>query len=102
AEKNPVSFPDDARQIMNSLTQKYPVEISLFAALERLDYIIYAIEQYIDRGHSDILLEVLYRSMPHVDAYAKTIPGFTETVWTDAFRDWALSLLTEAQTAVFA
>ncbi len=86
------AFPHPAQEIMEELSRTHREEALLFAALEQLDYVFYALEQHRD-GVDLILREVLERQMPHLERAAEVIPGFREELWTHDCRDRAHAFL---------
>ena len=76
------------KKIMKKLAKENKTECLLFEAIEKLDYILYAIEQYLERGNRKILVQVVRNQSPHMDKLASEIPGFRENVWTGEFSGW--------------
>ncbi len=89
ARKSPDIFPEDARQVMTHLAKYYLPEALMFDAVERWDYVLYAIEQYHKRGNEKILVQVLRTQAPLLDQLAKEISGFGEEIWTQEIGSWA-------------
>jgi hypothetical protein len=84
AMKNPISFPVDAREVMAQLSFYHASECYAFEAIERLDYVMYAMEQFIERGNAKILVQVLRGQIPHLDRLAAEANiGIEEVFWTD-------------------
>ena len=71
-----------AQAIVAELMETHRGEALLFAALEQLDYVFYAMEAH-DAGVDRILREVLERQLPHLERAAQSIPGFREELWTE-------------------
>ena len=90
--KNPSEFPEDAREIMEDLATTHRYEALAFEALEKWDYLLYAFEQYLERGNEKILAEVLRNHVPGFDRLATELPGFT-AIWTPELSAWASSFL---------
>lgn len=88
-------LPKDAREIIGDLAQTRADEALLFSALERWDYVLYAIEQHQHLGNEFILAEVLGNQMPELDEYARRIPGFSQEIWTPGIRAWCVRFLAE-------
>lgn len=92
--KDPNIFPERARPIMAELKEHHSAEAMIFAALERLDYILFAYEQFVNIGDNIILTHVLRNQLSEMEHYAKEIPGFNE-IWTPEMNEWAKTFLTE-------
>lgn len=88
ALKNPPNFPEEARLIMMELTTMNAMECRVFEVVERLDYVFYAMEQYIKRNNAKILVQVMRNQMDHLNRLAKDLPGFGETIWHESARVW--------------
>lgn len=82
-------FPEEAKKQMEYLKQNKHLEILAFEALERWDYVLYALEQYKDRQNERILVRVLRNQAPHLDRLADELPGFKEEIWNEKIRHWA-------------
>ncbi len=93
AAKNPSIFPKDAQRIMADLCRDYPMEILVFDAIERWDYVLYALEQYHERGNEKILTQVLRHQVPHLDVLAVELPGFGVEIWKSEISLWAHDFL---------
>ncbi len=83
ALKDPPEFPEDARAIMRCLRLDHRADCLAFDALERWDYVLYALEQYAERGNEKILVQTLRNQLPKLDLLARDLPGFRQAVWTD-------------------
>lgn len=81
ALKAPTSFPPDAQRIMQTLEKENGTECLFFDAVERFDYLLYALEQYEERGNTRILVHVLRKQLPHLSRLAGALPAFSNT-WT--------------------
>lgn len=84
ALKEDERFPLDARVVMRELAVTRRNEALAFDAVERWDYVLYAIEQFEARGNKEILTQVLRHQVPHLRRLADELPGFRETVWVQA------------------
>lgn len=89
ARKNPDIFPKDARKIMTYLSKKFFLEALIFDAVERWDYVLYALEQYHERGNKKILVQVLRSQISPLNELAEKIPGFGTEIWTWEIASWA-------------
>jgi len=89
AQKNPGTFPEDARRIMAEIVKKFPMETFAFDAIERWDYVLYALEQYHERGNEKILVQVLRNQVKHLNILANELPGFGDEIWTWELASWA-------------
>ncbi|MFZ1720722.1 MAG: hypothetical protein WAU28_05285 [Candidatus Moraniibacteriota bacterium] len=85
--KNSTAFPESARSIMNNLAVQNRNECLVFDIIERLDYILYAFEQYVDRGNVKILVQTLRHQMSHLDRLSVDVTGFGEVIWTQDVRE---------------
>jgi len=81
ALKAPKSFPPDAQRVMRMLVRENETECLFFDAIERFDYLLYALEQYEERGNTKILVHVLRKQLPHLRRLADVLPAFSN-VWT--------------------
>lgn len=88
ALKNPASFPLEARVIMVELARTNKLECLAFNAIERWDYVLYALEQFLFYGNVKILVQVLRHQMSHLDRLAKDLTGFGEQIWTSSVCSW--------------
>jgi len=88
-------FPESARKIMVWLADNRKMEALAFEAVERWDYVLYALEQYVERGNVKILVQTLRHQSPHLDRLARELPGFGREVWTDEVRKWCQAFLRE-------
>jgi len=91
--KNRKLFPDEAQTILQNLWLIRGNEALIFEALERADYILYALEQYRLRGNVIILVQILRNHMDEMEHYCHNILGFREEIWTDEVRLAARMLL---------
>jgi hypothetical protein len=82
AAKDPPGFPDDAKKVMAALRIGRLPEVLAFEALERWDYVLYALEQYIERGNVKILVQVLRNQAYKLDRLCSDLYGLRQTVWT--------------------
>lgn len=90
--KRPPTFPPDAQIIMLELAASRPMEAIAFDALERLDYLLYALEQRYAAGNRDILAHVIKNQTQKLDTLAGELPGLREVFWTDEFRSRCIEL----------
>lgn len=93
AWRNPISFPWEARVIMNELAMTHASECHAFDAIERWDYILYAVEQFIDFGNAKILVQTMRNQMNHMDRIVEELPGFGDRIWTNSIRSSFVDLL---------
>lgn len=85
--KNSTAFPESARSIMSNLAVQNRNECLIFDIIERLDYILYAFEQYVDRGNVKILVQTLRHQMSHLDRLSLDVTGLGEVIWTPLTRE---------------
>ncbi len=88
-------LPDDARDVTVELAETRAVEALVFNALEKWDYVLYALEQYEHLENAFILAEVLGRQMAELDESARLIPGFAQEIWTPEIRTWCVHFLAD-------
>lgn len=93
ALKNPENFPPAARKVMEELAREKRMEALAFEALERWDYVLYALEQYLKRGNAQILVQTLRHQIPHLRELAVLLPGFGTEVFTESVYDWCLQFM---------
>lgn len=90
ALKNPANFPEEARSEMRSLAEHYSDECHVFDTIERFDYVLYALEQFQERGNEVALVQTLRNQVPKLNQLAdNTNIGIGEVIWTADIRDWA-------------
>jgi hypothetical protein len=88
-------FPEEAQRIMDSLKKEKKFEALAFEAIERLDYILYAVEQW-ENGNQKILVQTLRHQLEKIDSLAESLPGFKK-VWTKKISVWSENFLEENQ-----
>ena len=88
ANQKPIRFPLKARKVMNYLRSQKQTECKFFEFIERWDYLVYALEQYIQRGNEKILVQVLRHQFPKLEKLAQDVPACKELVWTPAVSEW--------------
>jgi hypothetical protein len=93
ARKNPAVFPFEARCIMSDLATNFSMEVLVFEAIERWDYVLYALEQYHDRGNEKILVQTLRHQIEPLNFLARELPGFGDAIWTADIFSWAHQFL---------
>ncbi len=86
-------FHKEAQEVMKELREKRYHEAVFFAALEQLDYVLYAIEQYERYENAEILTEVLTNQISRLDECTRKLPGFGLEIWTNKFRGWCVRFL---------
>lgn len=94
--KNPEIFPADAREIMEYLATMHRYEALAFDAIERWDSFLYAAEQFMERGHEKILVQMLRNNLLRLNALATELPGFA-TIWTPELSVWASAFLKQRE-----
>jgi hypothetical protein len=95
ALRDPPEFPNDAHAIMESIARNFSHEALTFDVIERWDYVLYALEQYHERGNGKILTQVLRNQVSHLDDLAKKLHGFGDAIWTPELSSWAHGFLKE-------
>ncbi|MFA6354763.1 MAG: hypothetical protein WCX12_03725 [Candidatus Paceibacterota bacterium] len=86
----PKIFPHDAKEIMKELARNERVEALVFRAVEIWDYLLYAFEQYTERGNVRILVQTLRHQIRRLDYLARSLPGFRKEIWKKEIRDWCV------------
>lgn len=86
ARKNPAIFPPKAQAEMAYLRRHFLREIIAFEAVERWDYLLFPLEQYMATGNAKMLVQVLRNHAGHLSRIAIELPGFGETIWTPEIR----------------
>jgi 5'-deoxynucleotidase YfbR-like HD superfamily hydrolase len=86
AAKSFQNFPEHAQHQMRYLLRNCSNEVYAFEAVERWDYLLYAIEQYQKFGNEKILVQVLRHQIHHLDRLTSSLPGFGEIIWTEEVR----------------
>lgn len=98
ALKNPEIFPEDARKIMSELAFYREKECKAFDAIERLDYLLFAFEQYNEVGDEVILVQTLRGQIPHLNNLADNGGiALDQTFWTPEFRAWCENFVAERE-----
>jgi len=83
-------FPSEAQDILEWLAENRRLEARIFRYLERLEYILYAIEQANLYGNFHLAAEVTSKNAGYVfishqedmERACQLIPGFREEIWT--------------------
>jgi 5'-deoxynucleotidase YfbR-like HD superfamily hydrolase len=88
-------FPEEAQRIMDSLKKEKKFEALAFEAIERLDYILYAVEQW-ENGNQKILVQTLRHQLEKIDSLAENLPGFRK-IWTKKISVWSENFLEQNQ-----
>lgn len=83
----------ELRLELEELAQHRSIEAKIFEAIERFDYLLYAVEQHLQRGQVKILVQTLRNQIGHFDRLCDELPGFREVLWTPELETWARSLL---------
>lgn len=97
AIKNPVNFPYQARMVMHVLSTVSTRECHLFEAVERFDYIMYALEQYQFRGNEKIFTQTLRNQIPKLNRIVEmTGIGFGK-IWTPEIHSWCQEFVKERE-----
>lgn len=86
ALKDSSAFPVSARDIMKDISSQNRNECLMFDGVERIDYLLYAVEQYMDRSNEKILVQTLRHQVSHLDRLAGELTGFGEAIWTQDLR----------------
>lgn len=75
------------------ILRRRPVEVLVFEAIERFDYLLYALEQWIKRGKVKILVQVLRNQAPHLSRLCAVLPDLREVLWTTDLEKWSDAFL---------
>ncbi len=93
ALKNPESFPPRARALMCKLAVTNRLEALAFDAVERWDYVLYALEQYRERGNEKILVQTLRHQIGHLNRLSDDLPGFSQAICKKESSVWSAEFL---------
>jgi len=85
-------FSGRTRAIMAGLRRRKPKEILVFEAIERFDYYLYALEQFIDYDNILLYVQVLRSQYGHLNSLAEALPAFSQ-FWTPWHRQATEDLL---------
>jgi hypothetical protein len=91
------AFPPAAQTELETLANANYFEALAFEAIERWDYVLYALEQYLDKKNERIFVQVLRNQTPHLNRLALDLPGFGVEVWKTATRQWCEEFLAANQ-----
>jgi len=93
ALKNPVCFPNKAREIMKRIRKIHYFEALTFEAVEKFEYLFYPLK--IKNFDGDILANVIRRQLPFYQKYIENnlLPGFREKIFTEKVESWVIEYL---------
>lgn len=80
-------FEGEDKNILRGLKKHRRKEAQIFEALEHLEYIFFAIEQWQTRGHEKICKQILETNGPVLGKIAKKIKGF-DLIWSADTCKW--------------
>jgi 5'-deoxynucleotidase YfbR-like HD superfamily hydrolase len=86
-------FPSEAQRVMRELAKNKRMEALAFDAIERWDYMLYAMEQYHDRGNIKILIQTTRNQYHHFELLVSELPGLRQQIWTEEFAAWCRSIM---------
>lgn len=90
-------YPEYMRSKLDRIAKRYPTEVLLFEIIERWDYVMYGMEQYLVFGNRGCLTEALGRNIDHLDRLVRDLPIFGEKLLTPALRKWIEDFLSSDQ-----
>lgn len=90
----PGGFDAETQVCLTALAKDRRLECRLFAAVENLDYLLYAYHEYRRAGNLRILVHTLHRSHTKLKALAAELPGFGH-LYTEEIIAWAEGILME-------
>ncbi len=76
-------FSDGSREIMANLVTMRPAEVLIFEFLERLDYLMYAVEQATDKSNPHFIREVYPNQARKLDDLLKRLPELKGFYWRE-------------------
>ncbi len=79
------------------LFERRSIESLVFEAVERFDYLLYALEQWVERRQVKILVQVLRNQAQHFNRLSLELPGFRKELWTLELEEWSHDLLNSHQ-----
>jgi 5'-deoxynucleotidase YfbR-like HD superfamily hydrolase len=85
-------FEEEEREILRELKENREKEAKIFEALENLEYIFFAIEQWHTKAHEKICKQILETACPALDKTIEEIEGF-DLIWSEDFRDWCQNFI---------
>lgn len=88
-------FPEEALRLIVFIRKTYQYEANLFPALESWEYLFYAYEGYLHHQDSYILVNVLRRQVPFLQASCAQIEGFREVLFPLHFEEKLLEFIKE-------
>lgn len=88
-------FPQEARAVMQELQQTRSVEAMIFGYLERLDYLLYAVEQAQVYGNPHFVREVFPNQRDRLDVYIREWPALRGFYWPDPLRPFCQKIVDE-------
>jgi hypothetical protein len=92
ALKNSDKFPLKAQEKMKILRREKRFEALAFEAIERLDYVFYAFDQFSENDNKEILVQTLRHQLSHLEYLGEKLPGFCN-IWSWAESDWTRDFL---------
>ena len=93
--KNPNNFRESLRGPMRQHWDTIPDTVLAFETVERWDYLLYAEEQYRERGNLRILVQVARNQFELLDKLTAEFLPCAEIVWPPEVRAWYENLLRE-------
>ncbi len=88
-----VAYDDLTRRIVADLIYKRTTEFFVFEAVEKLDYLFYALNEWVGKGNVRILVHVLRRQHAVLAKFARHFKGFGRLLYTDDFITWCEMIL---------
>jgi hypothetical protein len=95
AAGNSAGWPDLLRVRLKQIALRYPTEMLLFEIIERWDYLMYAMEQFLVHGNTEVVSEVIFRGGKRLDELAELVPNFCTKYWTPELSSWCWKHLEE-------
>ncbi len=86
-DKN-TNFDEKSRERIERLSTENRTEAAIFEAVERMDYLLYALHEYNTKGNLRILVHTLRRSHEKLRALSEILPGFA-TIYDSEVTLWA-------------
>jgi hypothetical protein len=92
------AWPLVARNLMNACLRDYQLEVVWFKFLERLDYLIYAAEQYVRFENLELIAKIAKVQVPLIRSLKKDHPDLCR-VWTPEVNDYFCGFIPAEQPA---
>jgi len=86
-------FEKEEQETLRCLAREKQIEALLFHAIEHLDYVLFAREQFKNRDNAQICQAVIKTHLKTLSDCSLKIPGFGEKIWTPEIQSWCEEFL---------